>query len=245
MLRLFPSLHGYQRPWLRRDVVAGLTMWAVLVPEALAYATIAGVSSVVGLYAAPGALILYAALGSSMAATAALSAATVADLVPVGDNRFAAFTAGLALATGLAALVAGVLRLGFLANYISEPVLKGVHRRPRVDNHRRPAPQAARHHQGQRRLLRAGLAHRHPPRPKRTPSPCSSASRRSPSSSDSGAPRRASPVRWLPLRSASPPSRCSTPTSRSSDISTADYRHSGFQTSAGTTPAPWPPGASA
>jgi len=132
MLRLFASLHGYQRPWLRRDLVAGLTVWAVLVPEALAYATIAGVSPVVGLYAAPGALILYAALGSSrylvtgpMVATAALSAATVADLVPVGDNRFAAFTAGLALTTGLAALVAGVLRLGFLANFISEPVLKG------------------------------------------------------------------------------------------------------------------------
>jgi SulP family sulfate permease len=132
MPRLFPSLHGYQRPWLRRDLVAGLTVWAVLVPEALAYATIAGVSPVVGLYAAPGALILYAALGSSrylvtgpMAATAALSAATVADLVPVGDNRFAAFTAGLALTTGLAALIAGALRLGFLANFISEPVLKG------------------------------------------------------------------------------------------------------------------------
>src|SRR4051794_41021982 len=132
MPRLFPSLHGYQGPWLRSDLVAGLTVWAVLVPEALAYATIAGVSPVVGLYAAPGALILYAALGSSrylvpgpMAATAALSAATVAHLVPVGDNRFAAFTAGLALTTGLAALVAGVLRLGFLANFISEPVLKG------------------------------------------------------------------------------------------------------------------------
>src|SRR4051794_22629903 len=132
MLRLFASLRGYQRPWLRRDLVAGLTVWAVLVPEALAYATIAGVSPVVGLYAAPGALILYAALGSSrylvtgpMAATAALSAATVADLVPVGDNHFAAFTAGLALTTGLAALAAGLLRLGFLANFISEPVLKG------------------------------------------------------------------------------------------------------------------------
>src|SRR3954452_1298651 len=132
MPRLFPSLHGYQRPWLRRDLLAGLTVWAVLVPEALAYATIAGVSPVVGLYAAPGALLLYAALGSSrylvsgpMAATAALSAATVADLVPVGDDRFAAFTAGLALATGLTALIAGILRLGFLANFISEPVLKG------------------------------------------------------------------------------------------------------------------------
>ena len=48
---------GYDRSWLRGDVIAGLTVWAVLVPEALAYATIAGVSPVVGLYAAPGALI--------------------------------------------------------------------------------------------------------------------------------------------------------------------------------------------
>jgi SulP family sulfate permease len=129
---VFPSLHGYDRSWLRGDLLAGLTVWAVLVPEALAYATIAGVSPVVGLYAAPGALILYAALGSSrqlvtgpMAATAALSAATVADLVPTGDHRFAAFTAGLALTAGLLALLAGLLRLGFLATFISEPVLKG------------------------------------------------------------------------------------------------------------------------
>jgi sulfate permease, SulP family len=129
---VFQSLAGYRRSWLRGDLTAGLTVWAVLVPEALAYASIAGVSPVVGLYAAPGALILYAAFGSSrqlvvgpMAATAALSAATIAALVPTGSNQFAALTAGLAIATGLVALIAGVLRLGFLASFISEPVLKG------------------------------------------------------------------------------------------------------------------------
>ncbi|MFZ0043666.1 MAG: SulP family inorganic anion transporter [Solirubrobacteraceae bacterium] len=129
---LFPSLRGYQRSWLRGDLLSGVTVWAVLVPEALAYASIAGVSPVVGLYAAPGALILYAAFGSSrqlvvgpMAATAALSAATIAALVPVGGDRFAALTAGLAISTGLAALVSGLLRLGFLASFISAPVLKG------------------------------------------------------------------------------------------------------------------------
>ena len=62
---LFPSLRGYDRSWLSGDLVAGLTVWAVLVPEALAYASIAGVSPVVGLYAAPGALLLYAAFGRS------------------------------------------------------------------------------------------------------------------------------------------------------------------------------------
>ena len=81
-------LLSYQRDWLRGDVVAGLTAAAVVIPQAMAYATIAGVSPVIGLYAAPPALILYAAFGSSrhlvtgpMAATAALSAAAVADLV--------------------------------------------------------------------------------------------------------------------------------------------------------------------
>ena len=132
-LQLFSSLtHGYQRSFIRGDVLAGLTVWAVLVPEALAYASIAGVSPVVGLYAAPGALILYAALGSSrhlvtgpMAATAALSAAAVGDLATGGTDDFVALTITLGLVVGAIALVAGLLRLGFLANFISEPVLKG------------------------------------------------------------------------------------------------------------------------
>jgi len=127
---IFGSLADYLRSSLRGDLIAGLTVWAVLVPEALAYATIAGVSPVIGLYAAPPALILYAAFGSSrhlvvgpMAATAALSAAIVADVST--DGSFAAMTAALAIVTGLLALAAGLLRLGFLANFISEPVLKG------------------------------------------------------------------------------------------------------------------------
>jgi sulfate permease, SulP family len=129
---VFGWLAGYDRAWLRGDLVAGLTVWAVLVPEALAYATIAGVSPVIGLYAAPPALILYAAFGSSrhlvvgpMSATAALSAAAVADLATGGPDDFLAFTGVLAIMTGVIALVAGLLRLGFLANFISEPVLKG------------------------------------------------------------------------------------------------------------------------
>jgi sulfate permease, SulP family len=128
----FTSLWGYQREWLRRDGVAGLTVWAVLVPEALAYASIAGVSPVVGLYAAPGALVLYAAFGSSrhlvvgpMAATAALSAAAVGDAAAGNTRAFPALTVALALTIGVLTLAAGLLRLGFVANFISEPVLKG------------------------------------------------------------------------------------------------------------------------
>jgi SulP family sulfate permease len=129
---VFTWVRGYDRAWLRGDLVAGLTVWAVLVPEALAYASIAGVSPVVGLYAAPGALILYAAFGSSrqlvtgpMAATAALSAAAVADLATAGSDDFLQLTITLGLVTGILAVVAGLCRLGFLASFISEPVLKG------------------------------------------------------------------------------------------------------------------------
>jgi sulfate permease, SulP family len=131
-LPVFASLRGYQRGWVRGDAVAGLTVWAVLVPEALAYASIAGVSPVVGLYAAPGALIFYAAFGSSkhlvtgpMAATAALSAAAVGQVAAGKSGAFPALTVTLAITTGVLALAAGLARLGFVANFISEPVLKG------------------------------------------------------------------------------------------------------------------------
>jgi SulP family sulfate permease len=129
---LFPSLHGYRPDRLRSDLTAGLTVWAVLVPEALAYASIAGVSPVVGLYAAPAALVLYAAIGSSrhlvvgpMSATSALSAAAVAEIATRGSHDFVTLTATLAVVTGLLAIVAGLLRLGFAAAFISPPVLKG------------------------------------------------------------------------------------------------------------------------
>jgi sulfate permease, SulP family len=128
----FSWLRAYRGSWLGGDVVAGLTVWAVLVPEALAYATIAGVSPVIGLYAAPAALIFYAAFGSSrhlvvgpMSATAALSASTVAQFAAPGSGAFVLLTATLAITTGAVAVAAGLARLGFLANFISEPVLKG------------------------------------------------------------------------------------------------------------------------
>ncbi|WP_280420314.1 SulP family inorganic anion transporter [Nocardia carnea] len=129
---MFPSLHGYQRAWLRPDIVAGLTVWAVLVPEALAYATIAGVPPVAGLYAAVPSLILYAAAGSSrhlvvgpMSATAALSAALITPLAGADAGRYIALTTALAITTGVVGLLAGLLRLGFIASFISDPVLKG------------------------------------------------------------------------------------------------------------------------
>ncbi|WP_336087082.1 SulP family inorganic anion transporter [Nocardia sp. SSK8] len=129
---VFESLRGYQRGWIRPDVIAGLTVWAVLVPEALAYASIAGVPPVVGLYAAVPALVLYAVAGSSrhlvvgpMSATAALSAAIITPLAGADGGRYLALSTALAVATGIAGLLAGLIRLGFIAAFISEPVLKG------------------------------------------------------------------------------------------------------------------------
>jgi high affinity sulfate transporter 1 len=113
-------------------LLAGLTVWAVLVPESLAYATIAGVSPVVGLYAAVPSLLLYPLLGSSrhlvvatMSGTAALSASVVVGVAGPGDAGFASTTAALAVVMGVLCAVAGVLRMGFVASFISEPVLKG------------------------------------------------------------------------------------------------------------------------
>ena len=132
MASLLPSLRGYKWGSLRFDFLAGLSVWAVLVPESLAYATIAGVPPVVGLYAAIPALVLYAILGTSrvvivatMSATAALSASIVAVYALPGTDDYIAITAVLAIVTGLLGIAAGLARMGFLANFISVPVLKG------------------------------------------------------------------------------------------------------------------------
>jgi sulfate permease, SulP family len=132
-MRLFASLHSYQRPWLSRDLVAGLTLWGDPGSSGARVREhrerVAGRGPLRGARRAAavrsprqlGVLVM-----GPMAAAAALSAATVADLAPVGDERFAALTAGLAMTAGVAALVAGLLRLGFLAEFISPPVLKGL-----------------------------------------------------------------------------------------------------------------------
>jgi SulP family sulfate permease len=131
-LPVFRSLVGYRPEWIRGDVLAGLTVWAVLIPESLAYATIAGVPPVVGLYAAVPGLVLYAAIGSSrhlvvgpMSGTAALSAGIVGGVAASGSKDYVATTVALALVVGVLGLLAGIARLGFLSAFISEPVLKG------------------------------------------------------------------------------------------------------------------------
>ena len=204
-LPVFRSLAGYDRSWFRGDLIAGLTVWAVLVPEALAYASIAGVSPVVGLYAAPPALILYAAFGSSrhlivgpMSATAALSAAAVADLTTGGPDEVLAFTGVLALMTGVLAARRRTAAPRIPRQLHLRAGAQGVHHRPRPDDHHRPGSQAARHREGGGRLLRAAVGGDHPPRRHARPDAARRARRRWPSCSGCAASRRSFPDRSSP-----------------------------------------------
>ena len=118
---------------LRFDLVAGLTAAAVVIPKAMAYATVAGLPVAVGLYTAFVPMVVYALLGSSRVLNVS-STATLAILVgtqlglavPDGDpGRLIAATATLGALVGVMLLLAAVLRLGFVANFISTPVLTG------------------------------------------------------------------------------------------------------------------------
>jgi high affinity sulfate transporter 1 len=125
-------LPAYQKQWLRGDVIAALTLWALLVPEAMAYAGIAGMPPETGLYAAPLALIAYAIFGSSRqlnvgpsSAIAALSFSVIAGLAVAGTSEFVVLTIALALVVGIILIIGGFLRLGVLADFLSRPVLDG------------------------------------------------------------------------------------------------------------------------
>ncbi|MBN3457166.1 SulP family inorganic anion transporter [Mycolicibacterium sp.] len=126
------QLLAYQRSWLRGDVVAGVTVAAYLVPQVMAYATVAGLPPVAGLWASLVPMAVYAVLGSSRqlsvgpeSTTALMTATALAPLV-VGDSaRYAALSAVLALLVGVICVVAGLCRLGFLADLLSRPVLIG------------------------------------------------------------------------------------------------------------------------
>lgn len=134
-MRLFPGLlrlRRYESAWFRGDVLAGVTVAAYLIPQVMAYATVAGLPPVAGLWAALGAIALYAVFGSSPqlsfgpeATTALLTATAVAPLAVGNAGRYAALAATLALIVAGLAVLAWVLRLGFLADLLSRPVLVG------------------------------------------------------------------------------------------------------------------------
>ena len=123
----------YPRDWLRPDVLAGLTTAAVVVPKAMAYATIAGLPVQVGLYTALVPMVIYALSGSSRPLSvsttttiAILTAAALGLAPPAGDAAtLMVASATLAVMVGAVLVLASILKLGFVANFISEPVLVG------------------------------------------------------------------------------------------------------------------------
>jgi SulP family sulfate permease len=126
-------LPNYDKQWLRPDLIAAVTIWALLVPEAMAYATLAGVPPEAGLYAAPLALLGYAIFGTSRqlvvgpsSTIAVMSAVVVSTFAVRETEEYIALTAALAIVVGVLFIVAGLLKLGFLADFMSRPVLSGL-----------------------------------------------------------------------------------------------------------------------
>jgi high affinity sulfate transporter 1 len=126
------NLLAYRREWLRHDLVAGLSVAAVAAPIAVAYADLAGFSPVVGLYASILPLVVYALFGTSRhlivnpdAAICAMVAAILAPFAAHNTEVYSALSVALALLTGILCIVAGFLRLGFVADFLGKPVLVG------------------------------------------------------------------------------------------------------------------------
>lgn len=126
------EIRRYRRAWLRGDLIAGLTVSAYLIPQVLAYAGVAGVPVVAGLWAAAPPLIIYAILGSSRSlsmgpesSTALMTAAAIGPLAAGNAVRYVELASLLALLVGLLAVIAALVRLGFIADLLSRPVLAG------------------------------------------------------------------------------------------------------------------------
>ena len=132
-------LPHYDRAWLAVDVIAGVTLWGLVVPEAMAYAGIAGLPPQAGLYTLVASLLVYALLGTSRhlvvqatSATAALLASSVAAALVAtaaanasAPETYQAYASAFVLVTGLVFLVAGLARLGFITQFLSKPVMSG------------------------------------------------------------------------------------------------------------------------
>jgi high affinity sulfate transporter 1 len=132
ILRWLPR---YERRWLSVDVMAGLSVWALLVPSALAYSSVAGVPVQYGLYSAFAALLAYAIFGTSRqvvagpsATVAAVSFAVVVSIVgeaSMGTEKAVSYTAALALTAGVLYIALGVAKMGWVSNFLSKAVLEG------------------------------------------------------------------------------------------------------------------------
>ncbi|HEY7071911.1 MAG TPA: sulfate permease [Acidimicrobiales bacterium] len=128
------NLSSYQAGWLRRDLVAGLVLTALLVPQGMAYAELAGLPAITGLYTSILCLVAYAVFGPSKilvlgpdSSLGPMIAATILPLIVVGDDpgRAVALGSALALLVGVIIAAAGIANLGFVADLISKPTIIG------------------------------------------------------------------------------------------------------------------------
>ena len=125
-------LRTYQPTWLAGDLTAGLIVTVMLIPQSLAYAMLAGLPPEVGLYASILPIVAYALLGSSMtlavgpvAVASLMTASALQPLAAAGSPDYVALAVQLSLISGVMLLVFGALRLGFLAYFLSHPVISG------------------------------------------------------------------------------------------------------------------------
>ena len=131
-LPLLKWIGTYQRDWLLPDILAGLALWAVMVPEGMAYAGIVGVPPIMGLYSIVPGLVAYALLGTSRqlvigpdTATGLISALTVGAVAAQGTADFNTLTSTLAVLIGIFFFAFGVMRMGWVAAFVSTPVMRG------------------------------------------------------------------------------------------------------------------------
>lgn len=130
---LGPTLRGYRKQWISADVVAGLTLVAVAVPEQLAIARLVGLPPVTGLYAFVAGSVVFVLLGANPfisvgadSSTAPVIAAAAASIAVAGSHRYVEVVGLLALLVGVIVAAAGLLRLGWIADFLSAPVVAGV-----------------------------------------------------------------------------------------------------------------------
>ncbi len=125
-------LPRYKRRWLRGDLVAGAVVAALAIPQSLGYASIAGLPVQVGLYSLPTVLVCYALLGTSrklivgpVSTVALLTGSLIAGFQPESQTEAMALGAGMALTAGLLLVLASVLRIGWVAEFLSKPIVTG------------------------------------------------------------------------------------------------------------------------
>ena len=130
--RRLPRLQGYSAGHLKSDLIAGLTVAMVLIPQSMAYARLADLPAYYGLYAALLPPLVAALFGSSqqlatgpVAVVSLMTATSLAPLAPAGSSAFIAYAVMMALVVGLIQLALGTLKLGLVVNFISHPVVNG------------------------------------------------------------------------------------------------------------------------